>query len=264
MDRGQIPNEDEAQLVQEADDYSTSEPWQPTDYSASEAWRPIDTTQRAASSYGDRSYIPLSSDANQKYDRRHWVDERYEYDNEEVEEPPAYYDHHQHDYNTGRTDDDELLVPPAEECRRTRWDMNTNPYQTPRFYDEPMLDVNSGYPRQQMNAMNSSVSNNIVVVQPSHSSGAIYVPVHVPDYTGLSVFVIICCCLPLGICALIKARDAQTDLKLGKRQEALEHSKTSRNLNIAGIIIGPILTTIIILLNIYVFHTYRYTYRRYP
>ncbi|XP_028835042.1 dispanin subfamily A member 2b-like [Denticeps clupeoides] len=65
-----------------------------------------------------------------------------------------------------------------------------------------------------------------------------------PDYLAYSIFTMICCCLPLGIAALvysISTRDANFQ---GDQHLAEKNSKTARNLNHAGLGIG--LTVVII------------------
>ncbi|KAK7002644.1 proline-rich transmembrane protein 1-like isoform X1 [Biomphalaria glabrata] len=232
-------NADEELLLAEGED--TSEPW-----------HPIRNQQAGASGYSD-NYIPLATEVERKMHPTEYREYR-DHDEQQdgFEEPPDYYTSV---HKPGPDDDVDLLVPEREDDdRRPRWNMGSNPYQTPRFYDDRMLNMSHGYP-QHMSAMNSSVSNNIVVVQPGHSSATIVVE-EIKDYTCLSVFVLLFCCLPLGVCALIKAQQSQTYLAQGNRLQAHESAYTARNLSIAGMIVGPILITIIVLLNVFVFHAY--------
>ncbi|XP_069803825.1 dispanin subfamily A member 2b-like [Dendropsophus ebraccatus] len=88
-------------------------------------------------------------------------------------------------------------------------------------------------------------ASNVVTMQP-----APYQPPPQKDYLVWSVLNLICCCLPLGIVALIfsiKTRDAtyQNNAPL-----AAKHSHTAKALNIAATVIGVVV--IIISIVIYV------------
>ncbi|KAM3921165.1 dispanin subfamily A member 2b-like [Leptodactylus fuscus] len=68
------------------------------------------------------------------------------------------------------------------------------------------------------------------------------------DYLIWSILNLICCCLPLGIVALIfsiKTRDAtqQNDM-----MSATKNSRTAFNLNIAATVIGVIMIIIVVVL----------------
>ncbi|KAM4016495.1 interferon-induced transmembrane protein 1-like [Anomaloglossus baeobatrachus] len=65
------------------------------------------------------------------------------------------------------------------------------------------------------------------------------VPQHVyRNYTGLSIFTTIFCCLPLGIAALIFSSKSRDSLHRGDLTMAADNSRTALNLNIAGIVLG--------------------------
>jgi len=65
-------------------------------------------------------------------------------------------------------------------------------------------------------------------------------------HTNCAVFVTWCCCLPLGLCALIYGMKAWTMSLMGNTIEAENHGKISTRLSIAGVIIGIILIAIFI------------------
>ncbi|XP_023681969.1 dispanin subfamily A member 2b-like [Paramormyrops kingsleyae] len=67
------------------------------------------------------------------------------------------------------------------------------------------------------------------------------------DYLGISIFNTLCCCLPLGVIAIIyslRARDANA---AGDSTRAEQASHTAKILNISGIVTGLIFLVIIII-----------------
>ncbi|XP_030250140.1 proline-rich transmembrane protein 1 isoform X2 [Sparus aurata] len=77
-----------------------------------------------------------------------------------------------------------------------------------------------------------------VAVQPTVyvTQGPLANPVN--DYLGYSIFTMLCCCLPLGIAALIYSISAREANHTGDRPRAEENSKTARKLNHAGLGVG--------------------------
>ncbi|KAI5611886.1 dispanin subfamily A member 2b-like [Silurus asotus] len=53
----------------------------------------------------------------------------------------------------------------------------------------------------------------------------------VPDYLGYSIFTMLCCCLPLGIAALIYSINTRDANMVGNRDMAMRNSRVSRLLN---------------------------------
>ncbi|CAJ1065478.1 transmembrane protein 91-like [Xyrichtys novacula] len=70
-----------------------------------------------------------------------------------------------------------------------------------------------------------------------------------PSYIGLSIFNLLCCCLPLGIAALIYSCKAQEANSLGQTSLAQDASRTAKILNIVGIVCGILLIIIFIAVN---------------
>nr|XP_020649157.1 synapse differentiation-inducing gene protein 1-like [Pogona vitticeps] len=71
----------------------------------------------------------------------------------------------------------------------------------------------------------------------------------VPSYLGLSIFTMLCCCLPLGIAAVIYSSQVDNANCSGDFNRASQASRTARKLNIIGIVLGVI--TLIIVAVIY-------------
>ncbi|XP_041091227.1 calcium-binding protein P-like [Polyodon spathula] len=59
-----------------------------------------------------------------------------------------------------------------------------------------------------------------------------------PDYLGYSIFTMLCCCLPLGIAALIYSISTRDANNMGNEELAKKNSRLARNLNHAGLGIG--------------------------
>ncbi|KAG8543362.1 hypothetical protein GDO81_024845 [Engystomops pustulosus] len=94
-------------------------------------------------------------------------------------------------------------------------------------------------------------ATNVVTVQPGPVS---YQPPH-KDYLIWSIINLVCCCLPIGLAAIIfsiKTRDAthQNDTFT-----AAKHSRTAYALNVAATVIGVILSILFLVLYfVVIFH----------
>ncbi|KAI7806729.1 putative dispanin subfamily A member 2b-like [Triplophysa rosa] len=71
-----------------------------------------------------------------------------------------------------------------------------------------------------------------------------------PDYMCYSIFTLLCCCLPLGIAALVNSVTTRTANMSGQHQLAEKSSRKARNYNHAALIIGII---ILVLYLVYIF-----------
>ncbi|XP_029923059.1 dispanin subfamily A member 2b-like [Myripristis murdjan] len=67
-----------------------------------------------------------------------------------------------------------------------------------------------------------------------------------PSYLGWSIFNTLCCCLPLGIAAIVCSCRAQNANTMGETATAEEASRTAKTLNIIGLVCGIILIIIVI------------------
>lgn len=70
----------------------------------------------------------------------------------------------------------------------------------------------------------------------------------VPSYLGWSIFNTLCCCLPLGIAAIVCSCRAQNASAAGDQVNAADASRTAKILNVIGLVCGIILIIIFIAL----------------
>uniref|UniRef100_A0A8C4SYM1 Uncharacterized protein n=1 Tax=Erpetoichthys calabaricus TaxID=27687 RepID=A0A8C4SYM1_ERPCA len=68
----------------------------------------------------------------------------------------------------------------------------------------------------------------------------------VPSYLGWSIFTLICCCLPVGIAALICSCRVNDASSAGDSVRATEASRKAKILNIVGLVIGIIVIIIVV------------------
>ncbi|XP_026106676.1 synapse differentiation-inducing gene protein 1-like [Carassius auratus] len=70
----------------------------------------------------------------------------------------------------------------------------------------------------------------------------------VPDYLGYSIFTMLCCCLPLGIVAIIFSCNARDANFSGQRDLAMSHSRVAFILNNVSVGIGLAIMTMILII----------------
>ncbi|XP_026574609.1 proline rich transmembrane protein 1B-like [Pseudonaja textilis] len=73
-------------------------------------------------------------------------------------------------------------------------------------------------------------------------------PVNEPDYLGYSIFTLLCCCLPLGIAALVYSILTQGANQRGDIASAKRYSTVALILDHIAVALGIILTTVTIVL----------------
>ncbi|XP_003968416.1 synapse differentiation-inducing gene protein 1-like [Takifugu rubripes] len=69
-----------------------------------------------------------------------------------------------------------------------------------------------------------------------------------PTYLGWSIFNTLCCCLPLGIAAIVYSCRVQNANAVGDSTVATDASRTAKMLNIIALVCGIILLIIFIAL----------------
>ncbi|KAI1893483.1 hypothetical protein AGOR_G00124190 [Albula goreensis] len=70
----------------------------------------------------------------------------------------------------------------------------------------------------------------------------------VPTYLPWSIFTTLCCCLPLGIAAIVCSTKASGANSVGDTTRAQEASRTAKILNIVGLVLGLILIITVVVL----------------
>ncbi|XP_060756989.1 trafficking regulator of GLUT4 1-like [Neoarius graeffei] len=70
----------------------------------------------------------------------------------------------------------------------------------------------------------------------------------VPDYLCYSIFTMLCCCLPLGIAALVYSITTRDAVMAGNRELAESNSRMSRILNHMALAIGLVVIIIAIII----------------
>ncbi|XP_042629061.1 transmembrane protein 91-like [Cyprinus carpio] len=92
----------------------------------------------------------------------------------------------------------------------------------------------------------------VVAVQPAVFEIASPLANPLPDYLGYSIFTMLCCCLPLGIAALVFSCSTRNANYSGQRELAEKNSKTTLILNHAALGIGLVLLVLLIIVNVLV------------
>ncbi|XP_016117161.1 synapse differentiation-inducing gene protein 1-like [Sinocyclocheilus grahami] len=88
----------------------------------------------------------------------------------------------------------------------------------------------------------------VVGVQPAVFVTVAPLAYAVPDYLGYSIFTMLCCCLPLGIAALIYSCSTRDANYRGQRELAERNSKTALVLNHIGLGIGLVVIVLMIII----------------
>ncbi|XP_003225119.2 uncharacterized protein LOC100563944 [Anolis carolinensis] len=78
-------------------------------------------------------------------------------------------------------------------------------------------------------------------------------PISEPDYMAYSIFTILCCCLPLGIAALVYSVKTQEANRVGNSISAQKNSRMARNLAHSALGIG--LTFLIVYIILFVINS---------
>ena len=69
-----------------------------------------------------------------------------------------------------------------------------------------------------------------------------------PDHLVMAILVTFCCCLPLGIVAILKSKECQSARLMGDREKALRNGREAKKYSLIGIGCGIV---ILVLLTVY-------------
>lgn len=75
-------------------------------------------------------------------------------------------------------------------------------------------------------------------------------PVKPDNHLGLAIFTMLCCCMPLGIVALIKAQEVNNNYLRGDYEGAQNASTSAFNWGIAALILGFVSAAAYALINV--------------
>ncbi|KAM4568729.1 uncharacterized protein V3H82_012837 [Fundulus diaphanus] len=117
------------------------------------------------------------------------------------------------------------------------------PQQPGAVYNQQPYPMNQQYPGQ---GAPVAVQSTVYVTQ-----APLVNPVN--DYMGYSIFTMLCCCLPLGIAALIYSISAREANHIGDRMSAERNSRTARTLNHVALGLGLASLLLIIIYMVVVF-----------
>lgn len=98
------------------------------------------------------------------------------------------------------------------------------------------LQQQQGYPPQYGYPI--AITNHQIGVIPTATVIARETQVQPEDHMGLSIFVLICCCLPVGIVAVIKASEVGSRFRSGDYDGAMESSREAKSWAMGGLIYG--------------------------
>ncbi|XP_011483393.1 proline-rich transmembrane protein 1-like [Oryzias latipes] len=133
-----------------------------------------------------------------------------------------------------------LLPPPYQDMPHQGPSPSGHP--PPQAFGYPAQYAGAGY-HQQPGFMNQQppAQPGIVTVQPTVYVTQAPLGNPVSDYMCYSIFTMLCCCLPLGIAALIYSINAREANISGNRVRAESNSRTAKTLNHVALGIGLVL-----------------------
>ncbi|XP_043116282.1 proline rich transmembrane protein 1B-like [Puntigrus tetrazona] len=126
------------------------------------------------------------------------------------------------------------------------------PAQPPPYQHNP-AGYPSSFPNQPV-PQGPYSGQSVVTVQPAVFVTAAPLTNPLPDYLGYSIFTMLCCCLPLGIAAVVYSCSTRDANYSGRRELAEKNSKTARTLNHVGVSLGLIIFVLYVIYYCVVFN----------
>ncbi|KAL1258754.1 hypothetical protein QQF64_009331 [Cirrhinus molitorella] len=140
---------------------------------------------------------------------------------------------------------------PPEAWNSSEKSMMLQPSTPPPAYQHSPAEYPPSFPSQPVPqgpyAQGPYPGQSVVAMQPTVFVTAAPVAIPVPDYMAYSFFIMLCCCFPLGVAALVFSCDTRDANFSGQRELAEKNSKMARTLNHIGLGIGIVVIVVVII-----------------
>ncbi|XP_055067129.1 uncharacterized protein [Misgurnus anguillicaudatus] len=131
-------------------------------------------------------------------------------------------------------------------------------YTNPAYSQQAGYPNPSGYPAQQYGPPGGQPcvqapypGQSTITVQPTVYAGPTPLAHPLPDYLCYSIFTMLCCCLPLGIAALVYSISTRNANMSGHQHDARKSSRMARILNHSALGIGITILVLYIIAKVF-------------
>ncbi|XP_059364791.1 synapse differentiation-inducing gene protein 1-like isoform X1 [Carassius carassius] len=146
---------------------------------------------------------------------------------------------------------------PLMACDSSKKSAMLQPAAPPPAYQDNLAGYPSSFPShpapQGPYAQGPYPGQSGVAVQPAVFVTAAPLARPVPDHLGYSIFTMLCCCLPLGIAALVFSCSTRNANYSGQQELAEKNSKTALTLNHFALALGLIFIVLYIIFQVVLF-----------